>query len=188
VGSEQLGSIGGRVVARLVRQLEAALDPLDLSLPQYRLLGFLAEGETASSRLASTMAVSPPSVTSVVDGLVARGLVERGSDASDRRRLPLVLTAAGRELLGRADAAVGARLEEILEHLDDRRATAARTSLTHWQTGLDRQREAKLQRRAQSVSPGSTGSTAAAGSTAPTTAARSTAPAGSTTATTPTAP
>jgi long-chain acyl-CoA synthetase len=155
VGAEQLGSTGGRVVARLVRHLEAALDPLDLSLPQYRLLGFLAEGETASSKLASSMAVSPPSVTAVVDGLVARGLVERGSDASDRRRLPLVLTVAGRELLGRANEAVGARLDEILGHLDDRRATAARTSLAHWQTGLDRHRGARLQRRVAATAPSS---------------------------------
>jgi long-chain acyl-CoA synthetase len=159
---EQLGAVGGRVVARLVRHLDAALDPVGLSVPQYRVLGFLAEGETASSKLASSMAVSPPSVTAVVDGLVARGLVERGADATDRRRLPLVLTGAGRKLLAQANAAVGARLDEILGHLDDRRAGAARTSLSHWQTGLDRHRERKLEERAQAAQTSATRTASAA--------------------------
>jgi long-chain acyl-CoA synthetase len=160
VDEEQLGMSGGRVVARLVRHLEAALDPLELSLPQYRLLGFLAEGETPSSKLATSMAVSPPSVTAVVDGLVARGLVERRSDATDRRRFPLVLTDTGRDLLARANRAAGDRLGEILGHLDDRRATAARASLAHWQTGLDRHREAKRQREADAGVAPSAASTA----------------------------
>jgi long-chain acyl-CoA synthetase len=168
VDSEQLGMTGGRVVARLVRHLEAALDPLDLSLPQYRLLGFLAEGETPSSKLATSMAVSPPSVTAVVDGLVARGLVERRSDATDRRRFPLVLTDAGRDVLARANGAVGQRLGEILGYLDDRRAAAARTSLGHWQAGLDRHREAK--RQAQAASAQSSPTSASAATTASTTA------------------
>jgi long-chain acyl-CoA synthetase len=89
----------------------------------------------------------------VVDGLVARGLVERGSDTGDRRRLPLALTDAGRDLLAQANAAVGVRLAEILGHLDERRANAARASLAHWQTGLDRYRKAKLQHQAGGEPP-----------------------------------
>jgi len=41
-------AVPGRVLARLIRHVDAALDPLGLSLPQYRLLAFLADGETAS--------------------------------------------------------------------------------------------------------------------------------------------
>ena len=60
-----------RAVARLAKQVEVALAPLDLSLPQYRVLALLGDGSTASSVLARKLAVSPPSVTAVVDGLVA---------------------------------------------------------------------------------------------------------------------
>ena len=67
----------GRVVARLARQVELALATVDLTLPQYRVLILLGEGKEAASALADKLAVSRPSVTGVVDGLVARGLVQR---------------------------------------------------------------------------------------------------------------
>jgi DNA-binding MarR family transcriptional regulator len=132
------GAMPGRVVARLVRHIEAAVEPLGLSLPQYRLLAFLADGEAASSRLAETMAVSPPSVTSIVLGLEARGLIGRRPDPVDRRRQPLVLSAAGVDLLARANEAIDDRLGQILAHLDDRRATTARSAMGFWQVALDR--------------------------------------------------
>ena len=102
-----------RAVARMARQVELALAPLDLSLPQYRVLALLADGSTASSVLARQLAVSAPSVTAVVDGLVGRGLVERRPDPEDRRRLTLLLTRDGRKLIATADATAEARLDDI---------------------------------------------------------------------------
>src|SRR6476646_10183440 len=108
-----------RAVARLAKQIEIALVPLDLSLPQYRVLALLGEGSTASSVLARRLAVSPPTVTSVVDGLVARGLVERQAAPEDRRRLTLLLTRDGKRVLAAADAAAETRLDEIAAFLDE---------------------------------------------------------------------
>ena len=118
-----------------------ALGPLDLSLPQYRVLALLGEGSTASSVLARRLAVSPPSVTAVVDGLVGRGLVEREADPEDRRRLTLLLTRDGAKLLTAADAAAEARLDEITGYFD-----APPTGLDLWNLALDRNREARLER------------------------------------------
>ncbi len=129
-----------RAVARLAKQVEVAIAPLDLSLPQYRVLGLLADGSTASSVLARQLAVSPPSVTAVVDGLVGRGLVERRADPQDRRRLTLLLTRDGKRLLAAADAAAEARLGEIAALLDDDRDECTST-LVRWNEALDRTRE-----------------------------------------------
>jgi DNA-binding MarR family transcriptional regulator len=129
-----------RAVARLAKQVEVALTPLDLSLPQYRVLALLGEGSTASSVLARRLAVSPPPVTAVVDGLVGRGLVERQADPEDRRRLTLLLTRDGAKLLVAADAAAEARLDEIAAFFDD-----APTGLDGWNLALDRNREARLE-------------------------------------------
>jgi len=129
-----------RAVARLAKQVEVALAPLDLSLPQYRVLALLGEGSTASSVLARRLAVSPPSVTAVVDGLVARGLVERRADPEDRRRLTLLLTRDGTKLLAAADAAAEAHLDEIAGYFD-----APPTGLDAWNLALDRKREARLE-------------------------------------------
>jgi long-chain acyl-CoA synthetase len=134
-----------RAVARLAKQLEVALAPLDLSLPQYRVLALLADGSSASSVLARKLAVSPPSVTAVVDGLVARGLVERRDDPEDRRRLTLLLTRDGKRLLAVADSAGEARLDEIAGFLIDP-PDALAAGLDGWNRALDRNREAHVRR------------------------------------------
>jgi long-chain acyl-CoA synthetase len=100
----------GRAVARLAKHLALSLAPFDLSIAQYRVLAVLGGGAAASSAVAERLAVSPPSVTAVVDGLVARELVTRSPDPTDRRRLTLELTPAGHELLRDADAAATERL------------------------------------------------------------------------------
>jgi long-chain acyl-CoA synthetase len=138
-----------RALARLSRHVERALDPLDLSLPQYRVLSLLHDGSSASSALAGRLAVSPPSITAVVDGLVARGLVERHADAEDRRRLTLVVTPAGAQLLRAAEDAVDARLGEVAKYLEDpSSAAAAIEALQQWNHALDAFREEKAEAKA----------------------------------------
>ncbi len=133
-----------RALARLARHVETALDPLELSLPQYRVLSLLGDGSSASSALAGRLAVSPPSVTAVVDGLVARELVERLPDAVDRRRLTLQLTPAGVQALRASEKAVDARLGEVAEYLEDpSSAAAAIEALQQWNHALDAFREEK---------------------------------------------
>ena len=149
---EAFGAMAGRVLARLAKHVDLALATVDLTLSQYRLLSFLADGEAASSRLAGLMAISPPSVTSVVDGLVARGLVERRPDPSDRRRQSLVLTASGRAALVEADGAVGERLEGLLAFLDGSRSEVARDALGDWRDALDQHRAARQGMTATPVS------------------------------------
>ena len=125
----------GRTAAWLAKQVEIGLSAADLSLPQYRVLGLLDESSAVSSDLAERLAVRPPSVTAVVDGLVARGLVERRNVVADRRRVDHVLTDSGREALVTADAAVGARLEEIAGYAPDPTdADRALDGLAAWRT------------------------------------------------------
>lgn len=135
----------GRVVARLARQVELALTAVDLTLPQYRVLGILDGGPEASSVLAEKLAVSRPSVTGVVDGLVGRGLARRDPDAADRRRIGIELTADGRHLLARADTEVERRLHEIAARLDDDGVAFA--GLGAWLGALDAHRSARRSAR-----------------------------------------
>jgi DNA-binding MarR family transcriptional regulator len=135
----------GRVVARLARQVELALTTVDLTLPQYRVLGILDRGPEASSVLAEKLAVSRPSVTGVVDGLVARGLARRDHDPADRRRIGIELTDDGRQLLAHADTEVQRRLHEIAAHLDD--PASAFAGLGPWLAALEAHRNARLSAR-----------------------------------------
>jgi long-chain acyl-CoA synthetase len=123
----------GRTAAWLAKQVEIGLATADLSAPQYRVLGLLDESSAVSSDLAERLAVRPPSVTAIVDGLVARGLVERRPVDSDRRLVDHVLTDSGRQALDSADAAVANRLGDIAACLDnDGEAERAFDGLVAW--------------------------------------------------------
>jgi long-chain acyl-CoA synthetase len=127
----------GRTAAWLAKQVELGLADVDLSLPQYRVLGLLDERSAVSSDLAERLAVRPPTVTAVVDGLVCRGLVGRHPVAGDRRRVDHRLTNEGLAVLGAADAAVEARLVLVTDAMGDPVATEeAFAGLARWRRAL----------------------------------------------------
>lgn len=138
----------GRTTARLARLVEVALTQVELSLSQYRILMLLDQHPAGASKLAHHLAVSPPSVTAVVDGLVARGLVERQAQEADRRRVEHVLTAAGRRLLQEADAQVDARFGELASYLDRPESAEAVIGLERWGQALDSWRTSRLEVKA----------------------------------------
>jgi len=137
----------GRTAAWLAKQVEIGLGSVDLSLPQYRILGLLDESSAVSSDLAQRLAVRPPTITAVVDGLVIRGLVERRTVEGDRRRVDHVLTEEGHRVLDEADAAIDARLHEIADSLGDPAVTEeAFCGLAGWRRALIAYRAARWQR------------------------------------------
>ena len=134
----------GRTAAWLAKQVELAIGSVDLSLSQYRILSLLGQGSAVSSSLAEQLAVRPPSVTAVIDGLVTRGLVERTHSEDDRRRVSLELTAEGQSVLDAADRAAEERLEQIAGTLPSARATTrAMDSLSLWHEALVSHRAAR---------------------------------------------
>jgi long-chain acyl-CoA synthetase len=133
-----------RVLARLARIVESSLGDADLSLPQYRLLAFLSQGDWAASALADRLDVSRPSVTSLVDGLVKRGLVERRPSTDDRRRVDHVLTDAGRSALEAADAKADAAVSEVFADIDADVAEHAHGALCRLHEAMDARLREKL--------------------------------------------
>jgi long-chain acyl-CoA synthetase len=140
-------SAHGRIIARIARQVEAALTSVALTLPQYRILGILGDGSAGASALAEKLTVSRPTVTAAVDGLVNRGFVARIPDDRDRRRIHHELTTAGYEALIEADRAVATRLTDIASYLPDGQRPAAFSGLELWRTALDTRRDARIAAR-----------------------------------------
>ncbi len=90
----------------------------DLSVPQFRALRFLHRQAGASlSAAAEHIGVTLPSMSALVDGLVARKLIARGADPADRRRIVLTLTPRGASVLERARGEAQAHLAEKLAAL-----------------------------------------------------------------------
>jgi len=127
---------GARAVAYLARVLEVAVGDAGLSLPQYRLLTYLSRGSSAASPAARQLATSRPSVTALVDGVVAKGLVTRVPDTADRRRITLALTPEGYAVVERADAAATARLSAVAANLAPEDAERAVAGLALWLEAL----------------------------------------------------
>jgi DNA-binding MarR family transcriptional regulator len=120
VGSEtRVDSLteAARALVRVARMLEHAAS--ELTLPQYRLLVMVAGGDQRASKLAGRLALSKPTVTAAVDGLVERGLLIRSEVPGDRRAVDLSLTDDGRRALASTDAAIGERLARVLDRCAD---------------------------------------------------------------------
>jgi DNA-binding MarR family transcriptional regulator len=99
----------------------------DISVPQFRAMGYIDRNDGASlSDLASHIGLTLPSMSKLIDGLVARKLVTRVADNRDRRRMCLSLTALGREQLKAAHRSTERFLADKLSGLpeDDLRNVA----------------------------------------------------------------
>jgi DNA-binding MarR family transcriptional regulator len=106
-----------RAVVRVARMLEHASS--ELTLPQYRLLVMVASGDQRASKLAVRLALSKPTVTAVVEGLVERGYLTRSEVSGDRRAMDLNLTETGCQALAATDVAMAQRLASVMRHCDD---------------------------------------------------------------------
>lgn len=87
---------------RLTEELDQALVPFDLSLPEYELLVRLSETERHCARmgdLASSVRHSRSRLTHTAKRMENKGLIRRESCAGDGRGVQAVLTEAGMALL-----------------------------------------------------------------------------------------
>lgn len=89
-----------------------------ISVPQFRALTFLRRNEGASlTAVAEHLGLSLPSASRMVDGLLRRGLILRSSALDDRRRVTLVLTGDGREMVRAARKGTQDKLADMLRRV-----------------------------------------------------------------------
>jgi MarR family transcriptional regulator for hemolysin len=97
---------------------------LDLTVPQFRTLAFVNRNEGSSLwEVANHVGLTPPSMSRIVDGLIARGLMVRKDDPDDRRRVRLTVTNRGQAILETVTLGTLSYLADKLGDLDaDKRA------------------------------------------------------------------
>ncbi len=86
--------------ARCMEQRLSQVAP-ELSSLQMGVLRVLSLGAKTVSELSRWMVLDPSTLVPVVDKLERAGLLERGRDPQDRRRIPLAITPEGRALVER---------------------------------------------------------------------------------------
>ncbi|MDT5089179.1 MAG: hypothetical protein QOG47_1886 [Mycobacterium sp.] len=102
-----LGYLLFQVMANLRPEVTAALTPLSLKLPEFVCMRMLSMSPGLSSaELARLGNVSPQAMNTVLHRLENAQLVTRPASVASGRALPASLSADGRTLLKRAEAAV----------------------------------------------------------------------------------
>nr|WP_290442918.1 MarR family winged helix-turn-helix transcriptional regulator [Rhodovulum tesquicola] len=87
---------------------------------QIRVLQIVAEtGQSTPKAISARMGVSQPTMTTLIDRLVAKGLVERRRSEADRRQMNIFVTEAGREAIARAPDPLHDRYVAAFEALPD---------------------------------------------------------------------
>jgi DNA-binding MarR family transcriptional regulator len=88
------------LVMREIRSQMRSRRSLELTIPQFRTLAFVNRNKGSSLyEVSDHMGLTPPSVSTLVDGLIERGMMEREEDPTDRRRVRLAVTSHGRAIL-----------------------------------------------------------------------------------------
>src|SRR3954465_5311780 len=106
-----------RTIALLARVPERAAG--DLTPAQDRVAALAAARDERATHLAGRLAITKPSVSAVVDGLVERGYLAREPVADDRRAVRLWGPTAGAPALAPAGDAMAERLEPLLGAVDE---------------------------------------------------------------------
>ncbi len=108
-----------RALARASRVLERASG--ELSLAHYRVLSAIASGDERASRVAARLAIGKPTVSASVDTLCRRGLLFRSEVEGDQRAASLRVTDEGAAVLGRVEAEMIRRIEDLCSRTPDGR-------------------------------------------------------------------
>ncbi len=120
------------MVMRTIRTQVRSQRKSDLSVPQFRTLGFLNRnpGSTLSD-VAEHVGLTLPAMSRLVDGLVSRDLMTRNISVDDRRRVELTLTKSGTAILEEARRMAQTKLAEILEPLTAEEGAAVMAAMRH---------------------------------------------------------
>jgi DNA-binding MarR family transcriptional regulator len=111
------GTEAVRALARATRVLERASG--ELSLAHYRVLSAIAAGDERASGVARRLAIGKPTVSAAVEALAQRGLLVRSGVEGDQRVAALHLTSDGEALLGRVEAEMIRRIDDLCARTPD---------------------------------------------------------------------
>ncbi|GAB4041360.1 MAG: MarR family transcriptional regulator [Rubrivivax sp.] len=105
-------------------------EPFGLRPVEFTLLALLqANGAVSAKQIGSALRLPAPHVTTLVDRLAERGLVERGRDPDDGRAVRIGLTTAGRALAERLRPVALTMEDDLLAALEPAEQTALRCLL-----------------------------------------------------------
>ena len=99
-----VGYAASRAAIRLKATFAQHMAPLDLKIVEFSILMLVAQNPRVNQKqLGHALGISPPNMAVTLDRMVERGWVERVRSMKDRRAQNINLTAAGAQLVQRAE-------------------------------------------------------------------------------------
>ncbi len=127
---DQLAYLIASVNRQLENELEERLRPGGVPIEQFRILEVLDATEPcAMGEIATQSLIEPPTLTKIIDKMVAEQLVYRAPDPNDRRRVLILTAPAGKALYKRLKGVSTAQEQRIVELLASDKAAALRDIL-----------------------------------------------------------
>lgn len=87
-----------RASSQASAQFHETVKSRGLSIAEWRVLGMLSSGPATIGELVAAALFQQPTLTKIVDRMVAGGFVQRASDPADGRRVHVSLTGKGRRI------------------------------------------------------------------------------------------
>lgn len=117
---------------RLSKELDRVLAQVGASAEQWRVLDKLSdERGRPIGDLAQVLSMNPPTMTKLIDRMVAAGVVQRIVDDEDSRRVLVFITDAGLVLFGKLSQKAGEFHDGLAESLNAREAQQLSKLLGH---------------------------------------------------------
>jgi DNA-binding MarR family transcriptional regulator len=120
IGLREVAHLLGQAEHRVTRDLSRLLARDGCSVEQWRALELLADGASHQmSELGQAALVPPPTLTRLIDRMVADNLAYRTADPRDRRRVLVRVTARGRRMHERLSQRMLGEPGEVLGEVGD---------------------------------------------------------------------
>jgi DNA-binding MarR family transcriptional regulator len=118
---QMIGYLMRRAQLWMIQDFRRALKGLDITPAQFSVLKVIAANPGLSqARVSEALAIERARLVQMIDSLEAAGHIERTRSTTDRRSHALHLTAAGAELLKRAQGPVTAHERNVLARINPR--------------------------------------------------------------------
>lgn len=129
-----------RALDAVMPRFRKIFNDFDLTEQQGRVLRVLWEQDSiAFHKLSALTLIAPPSLVGVIDRLQKANLVERRRSVSDRRKVSIHATAAGKALESRIMPRVASTYAELKQTVDAASWTSALNGLNQIVAALERQ-------------------------------------------------
>jgi MarR family transcriptional regulator, organic hydroperoxide resistance regulator len=127
---DQLAYMIASINRQLENELEERLRPGGVPIEQYRILEVLDASEPcAMGEIASQSLIEAPTLTKIIDKMVAEGLVYRAPDPHDRRRVLILTATGGKALFKRLRGVSTAQEQRIVDMLQSDKASELKSLL-----------------------------------------------------------